>query len=68
MALHVFVVVPYAGKWGVSADDEVLATADTKSAAENLARKAAEALRPAGRASRRPEPFPLEEPRSFADG
>jgi hypothetical protein len=48
MASQVFVVVPYAGKWGVSAGGEVLAVAGSKSAAQDLARKASEALRPGG--------------------
>lgn len=45
MAPHVFVVVPYAGKWAVSAEGEVLAVTRSKAAAEDLARKAGAALR-----------------------
>lgn len=66
MTPEVFVVVPYAGKWGVSADGEVLAVACSKSAAQDLARKASQALQPG-------EPAPpgrvrIRERRSFIDG
>lgn len=66
MTPQVFVVVPYAGKWGVSVDGEVLAVARSKAAAQDLARKAAEALVPGG-----PQALPgrprIHERRSFVD-
>jgi hypothetical protein len=66
MALQVFVVVPYEGKWGVSAGGEVLATAKTKAAAQDLARKAAKALQ-AGEPAPEPGHVRIHERRSFID-
>lgn len=65
MAPQVFDVVPYAGKWGVSAGGEVLAVARSKSAAQDLARKAAEALQPGEPAP--PGQVRIQERRSFID-
>lgn len=66
MIPQVFVVVPYAGKWGVSADGEVLAVARSKSAAQDLARKASEALK-AGDSSGTQDGERISERRSFID-
>lgn len=66
MAPQVFVVVPYAGKWGVSAGGEVLAVARSKAAAQDLARKAGEALQP-GEPAPDPGRVRIHERRSFID-
>lgn len=66
MALQVFVVVPYAGKWAVSAGGEVLAVTGTKAAAHDLARKAGRALQSGASPGEPAQPRPRE-PRSFID-
>ena len=65
MSMHVFVVVPYAGKWGVSAGGQVLAVAETEAAARDLARKAGQALQPSREAHR--ETTAAGERRSFME-
>lgn len=66
MGPQVFVVVPYAGKWAVSADGEVLAVTGSKASAQDLARKASKALRTTDPAPARGE-VRIRERRSFVE-
>jgi hypothetical protein len=66
MSPSVFEVVRLGRKWGVSADGEVLALSTSRRGAEDLARKAEEALE-AGDEQARQRRFVRPEPRSFAD-
>lgn len=66
MSPQVFVVVPYGKRWGVSTDGKVLAVANSKRAAEDLARKAARALE-SGSDEARERRVLRSEPRSFRE-
>lgn len=66
MSPSVFEVVRVGRKWGVSADGEVLATSTSRRGAEDLARKAGEALE-AGDEQARSRRFVRPEPRSFEE-